>query len=94
MRVVGLHAIEAFGRRHADAKRRLEAWIAEARDAEWEKPQDVKNRYPNASILSGNRVVFNIKGNSYRLVVRISYPAKVVRIERIGTHAEYDSWNL
>jgi mRNA interferase HigB len=72
----------------------VDAWLREATDAVWSTPQDVKQRYGHASILPGNRVIFNIKGNRYRLDVKISYKTQVVVIVRIGTHAEYDTWSF
>lgn len=92
--MVGVDALVAFAKKHADAESPLQAWLAEAKDAEWRTPQDVKDRYAHASILAGDRVVFNVKGNDYRLLVRISYVVGIVRVERIGTHAEYDKWKL
>ncbi len=73
-----------------DAKGPLEAWYYEANHAEWASPADVKIQYRSASILKDNRVVFNIAGNKYRLVVRINYNSKTVFVRFIGTHREYD----
>ena len=73
-----------------DAKGPLEAWYYEAKQAQWESPADVKAQYGSASILKDNRVVFNIAGNKYRLVVRINYDSKTVFVCFIGTHREYD----
>lgn len=75
---------------HQDAKGFLEAWNNEAKHAQWISPAEVKDRYPSASILKGNRVVFNVGGNKYRLVVKINYGSKTVFVRFIGTHAEYD----
>ena len=66
------------------------AWFQETGHVEWRNPKDIKREYPSASILADNRVVFNIKGNHYRLVVRINYDYQMVWIRFIGTHAEYD----
>lgn len=90
MRLIGLPVLQEFARRHADAKGSVQAWAAEVRAATWRTPHDVKERYPHASILKGKRVIFNIKGNDYRLSAVISYQAQIVRIEFIETHAEYD----
>lgn len=73
-----------------DAKGQLEAWYYEARHAKWTSPADVKAQYGSASIIGGNRVVFNIAGNKYRLVVRINYHSKTVFVRFVGTHKEYD----
>ena len=92
MHIVALRNLESFWRRpgHRDAESPLKAWLAEARQAHWTSPQDVKNRYPNASIIAKNRVVFNIKGNDYRLIVAIAYRMQYVYVKFIGTHADYD----
>ena len=73
-----------------DAKGPLEAWYYEAMHANWTSPADVKDQYRSASILKNNRVVFNIAGNKYRLVVRINYDSGTVFVRFIGTHKEYD----
>jgi len=75
---------------HKDAKGPLETWYYEAKKAQWEFPADVKDLYKSASILKDNRVVFNIAGNKYRLIVRINYASKTVFIRFVGTHKEYD----
>jgi len=75
---------------HQDAKRALEAWYYEAKHAQWASPADIKALYRSASILKDNRVVFNIAGNKYRLIVRINYDSKTVFVRFIGTHREYD----
>jgi mRNA interferase HigB len=76
--------------RYADAKRALEDWHAQVSHADWATPADIKLRYGDASILKRGRVVFNICGNKYRLVVRINYPYRVVYVRFVGTHAQYD----
>jgi mRNA interferase HigB len=78
---------------HQDAKGQLEAWYYEARHAQWSSPADVKAQYRSASIIGDNRVVFNIAGNKYRLIVRINYGSKTVFVRFIGTHKEYDKIN-
>ena len=75
---------------HRDAKGPLEAWYAEAKNARWESPTDIKVQYRSASILKDSRVVFNIAGNKYRLIVRINYHSKTVFVRFIGTHKDYD----
>ncbi len=74
-----------------EAKAELEAWHAEAKNAEWATPADVKSKYGNASILKDGRVVFNICGNRYRLVVWINYEYKTIYVRFFGTHKEYDA---
>ncbi|HFC08365.1 MAG TPA: type II toxin-antitoxin system HigB family toxin [Chloroflexi bacterium] len=78
---------------HPDAEQPLKAWHAEAKKAQWKTPADVKEKFGSASILANNRVVFNIGGNKYRLVVEIHYKGKVVFVRWVGTHAEYDRIN-
>lgn len=78
---------------HEDAKKALEAWFHEVKYAQWSSPAEIKAKYGSASILKENRVVFNIAGNKYRLVVRINYDSKTVFIRFIGTHKEYDKIN-
>ena len=76
--------------KYKDAEGPLEAWFYEARHADWLTPADIKALYRSADILKDNRVVFNIGGNKYRLVIKINYPTKTVFIRFIGTHREYD----
>lgn len=90
MKVTGRNLLTDFSAKHANVKSALEAWFSEAQRADWKTPQDIKNRYRSADILSDNRVIFNIKGNRYRLVVKVRYQNGIVRIEWVGTHAEYD----
>jgi len=93
MTVIGTDKIEEFMLMHADSASWFKAWLAEARNAEWKSPMDIKSRYRSVSILDSNRVIFNVKGNSYRMEIQVSYNNKVVAIKRIGTHAEYDRWD-
>lgn len=90
MRVLGRDKLDDFSIKHADAKKALSAWFDEANKASWQTPQDIKNRYSSADFLSDNRVIFNIKGNNYRLVIKVRYEHGLVVIEWVGTHAEYD----
>lgn len=94
MILVGKKKVIAFCRQHADACKRLNSWILEVEQAEWTRPQDIKERYPHASLLAENRVIFNIRGPNYRLDAAIDYETKTVVIMRIGTHEEYDKWKF
>jgi mRNA interferase HigB len=94
MRVVGRKLLEDFKKRHADARGQVDAWLAEAKEASWKTPHDVKESYATASILKNGVVVFNIRGNRYRLAVQIAYQTEVLKVLAIGTHKEYDSWAL
>jgi mRNA interferase HigB len=90
MRIIAIRTLREFWTGHADAEQPLKAWYKEAEESDWSEPADIKGRYPSADILSGNRVVFNIKGNTYRLIVKIHYNRKITYIRFVGTHAEYD----
>jgi mRNA interferase HigB len=92
VRIIAKSALKRFWDRdgRADAKGPLHSWYEEARKAGWRRPQDIKNQYAGASICGNNRVVFNIGGNKYRLVVEIQYQAQIVWVKFVGTHAEYD----
>ena len=90
MRVIARKTLRDFYDRHADSKPPLEAWFHEALAARWEGPKEIKSRYPSADILPGNRVVFHIKGNSCRLIVKIHYNTGIVFVRFVGTHADYD----
>ena len=93
MRVISGKGLHRFQERHRDAASALDAWSRRAEQAEWLSPQQVKVDYPSASILPGDRVVFNIKGNHYRLVALIHYDTGHIYVRFIGTHAEYDRIN-
>lgn len=92
MKVLGRDKLLKFSKKHANAKPALDAWHAEVshKDCKWQTPQDIKQRYASASFLADNTVIFNIKGNDYRLVVKVRYQNELVVIEWVGTHAEYD----
>lgn len=90
MRVVAKRTLQAFWRRRPDAEGPLLAWYREVEKADWATPAEVKEKYRNASIVGDSRVIFNIKGNDYRLVVKINYPYRMVYVRFVGTHVEYD----
>lgn len=90
MRVISRKKLEEFWVIYRDAEQALKGWYKEAEHASWCLPEDIKARYPTTDILPDNRVVFNIKGNRYRLVVKIHYNTRIVFIRFVGTHAEYD----
>ena len=90
MRVIALSTLKAFWTTHGDAKQSLLSWHQEVKHADWHSPSHVKAVFGTASILQDGRVVFNIAGNKYRLIVWINYPYSVVYIRFIGTHKEYD----
>jgi len=90
MRIVAKKNLLAFCETHASARGPLLAWHAEAMQAKWQTPQDIKAQYASASFVGSNRVVFNIGGNNYRLIVAVAYRVGVVYVKFVGTHAEYD----
>ncbi|MCU0502986.1 MAG: type II toxin-antitoxin system HigB family toxin [Anaerolineae bacterium] len=90
MRVISKKPLRDFWEKHTGARAALQAWYEDALRSEWRTPSQIKASYANASILGGNRVVFNIKGNAYRLVVKIHYDRGTVYIRFVGTHREYD----
>ena len=94
MRVLGRDKLANFSKRHANAKRALDIWFEAARQAVWKTPRDIKQQYSSADFLAGNRVIFNVKGNHFRLVTEVNYVHGKVAIEWVGTHAEYDKQNF
>lgn len=90
MRIISRKTLHDFYENHNEAKIPLEAWFQEAIEARWNAPRDIKTRYPSADILPGNRIIFNIKGNTYRLIVKIHYNTGIVFIRFVGTHAQYE----
>ena len=94
MRIIAKRPLREFWERHPDAEEPLLAWYREVEQEDWDTPAKVKAKYRNASIVGDNRVVFNIKGNDYRLVVKINYPFRIVYIRFVGTHAAYDRINV
>jgi mRNA interferase HigB len=89
MRIIARKTLKDFWERHPDAEQSLRAWYADAKRSRWRSPVDIKSVYRNASFVANNRVVFNIKGNAYRVVVAIQYEFSIVYIRFVGTHAEY-----
>ena len=90
MRVIARKTLRDFWEKHEDCEEQLKSWYHEAENALWTAPHQIKKQYPSASILADNRVVFNIKGNKYRLIVRTNYDYGILWIRFIGTHAAYD----
>ena len=90
MHVIALRTLREFWTRHPPAEAPLRGWYAEASRADWRTPADIKSAHHTASFLANNRVVFNIKGNDYRLVVAVRYTSGILFIRFIGTHAQYD----
>lgn len=93
MRIITLRTLKQFWLANPDAEKAIQAWHTEAKAANWQNPADIKEKYRNASILRNSRVVFNICGNKYRLIVHINYKISIIYIRFIGTHKEYDAIN-
>jgi len=96
MRIIARKTLRQFWEKpqYADAEQALKAWFREASNADWASPAEIKAAFRTASIVGNNRVVFNICGNKYRLVVRVNYPYRVMYIRFIGTHPQYDRINV
>ena len=96
MRIISRKTLRLFWEKpeYADTEQPLKAWFREASNADWASPASIKAAFRNASIVGNNRVVFNIGGNKYRLVVRVNYPFRVMYVRFVGTHAQYDRINV
>ena len=92
-RIIAKKTLREFWLKHSDSEQYLKTWYETAKNSNWTSPNEVKQTYINASILKDNRVVFNIKGNSYRLIVKFNYKRQWAFIRFLGTHAEYDRIN-
>jgi mRNA interferase HigB len=92
MRIILRKTLRSFWEKdgHKDSEQPLRAWYAEAKRAHWKTPQDIKNQYRSASFVGNTRVVFNIGGNKYRLIIAVKYDFEIVFIRFIGTHKQYD----
>ena len=90
MRIIARSALREFCQRHSAAEEALQAWYDETNQAQWQRSADIRVIYQNASFLANNRVVFNIRGNRYRLITQIHYNTGIVYVRFVGTHAEYD----
>lgn len=94
MKIINRKILVDFKQRHADVISQVDSWEAETSEAEWNLPQDIKKRYVAASFLANNHVVFNLRGNKYRLLVQVSYNNKIIYIKNMGTHDEYMKWKI
>ena len=90
MRIISKKILREFWEVYSDAEQSLKAWHAKAKLAEWKIPNDIKIDYRNASFVANNRVIFNIKGNTYRLVAAVNYDFGIIYIRFVGSHEEYD----
>lgn len=94
MRVLGEEVLTNFCESHADVKKPAHKWLAQVKSETWNDPHDVKATFRSVSMLGNLLVVFDLKGNSYRMLTKIDYKKQVVKIRRVGTHAEYSKWKL
>ncbi len=92
-RIIAKRTLKKYWIKHSDSEQYLKTWYDTAKNSNWKSPNDIKNTYANASIIANNRVVFNIKGNSHRLIVKFNYERQWAFIRFLGTHAEYDKIN-
>jgi mRNA interferase HigB len=90
VRIIARATLRDFWEVNADAGQPLKAWFREVKGADWNSPHEAKAFYGNASVIGNNRIVFNIAGNKYRLVVKFNYTYRIGYIRFIGTHARYD----
>ena len=93
VRIISIASLKRFWEARNQAEQPLRAWVDEVSKAQWKTPQNIKDKYRTADFLSNNRVVFDIKGNHYRLIVAVAYRFQAVYIKFVGTHAEYDKIN-
>ncbi|TLV16034.1 type II toxin-antitoxin system HigB family toxin [Klebsiella indica] len=91
MKIISVKNLKDFWAEYPDAEQPLRAWVDEATKANWKTPAEIKEQYRSASILKNRRVVFNIKGNNYRLIVAIAYQRGWMFVKFIGTHRQYDA---
>lgn len=94
MQLINKQLLRDFAEKHADAKQQLVSWETEVEAAEWKTPHDVKGRYQKADFPGNLQAIFDICRNKYRLWVQIAYRTGVVFIKKIGTHKEYDKWDI
>ena len=93
MRIIGLNCLHNFCAAHADCRRWIANWISDVRGSRWQTTHDIRLRYSSASFLASNVVVFNVKGNDYRLETQVAFDIGIVAIKWIGTHAAYTRRN-
>ncbi|OGM26557.1 hypothetical protein A2627_00850 [Candidatus Woesebacteria bacterium RIFCSPHIGHO2_01_FULL_39_28] len=94
MRLVGIAILDEAAKKHPSAKKQLGAWACIVKNTKWSTPQDLKSQFSKADILGDKQVIFNIKGNDFRLLVKVDYENEIVAVTKFGTHKEYDRWKL
>ncbi len=93
MNIINRKVLVDFKQKHVDVSSQIDSWEAEADASEWDTPQDIKDRHATASFVN-KQVVFNLKGNKYRLLVQVDYEHKIIFIKKAGTHDEYKKWKI
>lgn len=94
MKLIGLGVLHVFCEDHADCRKWITNWISDVRGVRWRSTHEVKSRYPSASFLANNVVIFNVRGNAYRLETQIAFNTGIVAVKWIGTHAQYSRRKL
>lgn len=94
MKLLNKKLLSDFKEEHVDARSQIESWGAEVEEAQWNTPHDLKTRYPKASLLGDQHVVFDFCWNKYRLLAQVNYKNSIVLVKKIGTHKEYDNWSI
>ena len=94
MRLLATDILYDLKGRDADARSGIESWEAEVKEEHWKNPHELKSRYPKASILGNQNVIFDIRGGRYRLWVRVEYKSGIVVVKKAGTHKEYEKWDI
>jgi mRNA interferase HigB len=94
LRIIARKTLRLFWEQHPDCEQPLKAWFREVQKANWSSINELRKDYPSASILKQNRIVFNIKGNKYRLIVKVNFEFQICWILFIGTHTAYDKLNM
>ena len=93
MKLLGKGLLDEFTTKYTDAKIWIDNWVSDVEGSVWKIPQHIKEKYPSASFLSENVVIFNVKGNNYRLEVNVAYKTGIVLVVWVGTHSDYDKRN-
>ena len=94
MKLTGRNILTDFQQEHADARSHIETWVADAEEAKWRTPHDLRAEYPKVSLPGSQQAIFDICGNKYRLWVQIDYRNEIVLVRKIGTHKEYEKWDI
>lgn len=94
MRLVGIPILDEAKKKHPNSQKHLDAWVSIVNNSNWKSPKDLKAQFPKADPLGNKQVIFNIRGNEFRLLVKVDYENEVVIVTKFGTHKEYNRWKL